>query len=209
MVGGAYGAKCARPAPSRARARPSTPRALERGRGRAAGLSRSKRAPGSPRQLRRRRLPAPAPRAVRRDVACRASSGARVSRWDAAPMEAWPPRCPFRERDRRARSGAYTRSVASGRRVRYRRRGDARGPRSKSMTVNWPLLMTRWLGLSALTPCAFPLECFAVLKGIDIRQTAYAHGSGRESLPPDVEVEVRAGERVECSLYVPSDGATT
>ena len=25
--------------------------------------------------------------------------------------------------------------------------------------------------------------------------TAYAHGSGRESLPPDVEVEVRAGER--------------
>ena len=49
---------------------------------------------GSPRQLRRRRLPAPAPRAVRRDVACRASSGARVSRWDAAPMEAWPPRCP-------------------------------------------------------------------------------------------------------------------
>ena len=46
MVGGAYDAKCARPAPSRARARPSTPRALERGRGRAAGLSRSKRAPG-------------------------------------------------------------------------------------------------------------------------------------------------------------------
>ena len=40
-------------------------------------------------------------------------------------------------------------------------------------------------------------------------RTAYAHGSGRESLPPDVEVEVRAGERVECSLYVPADGATT
>ena len=40
-------------------------------------------------------------------------------------------------------------------------------------------------------------------------ETAYAHGSGRESLPPDVEVEVRAGERVECSLYVPADGATT
>ena len=40
-------------------------------------------------------------------------------------------------------------------------------------------------------------------------QTAYAHGSGRESLPPDVEVEVRAGERVECSPYVPADGATT
>ena len=39
--------------------------------------------------------------------------------------------------------------------------------------------------------------------------TAYAHGSGRESLPPDVEVGVRAGERVECSLYVPADGATT
>ena len=39
--------------------------------------------------------------------------------------------------------------------------------------------------------------------------TAYAHGSGRESLPPDVEVEVRAGERVECSPYVPDDGATT
>ena len=39
--------------------------------------------------------------------------------------------------------------------------------------------------------------------------TAYAHGSGRESLPPDVEVEVRAGERVERSLYVPADGATT
>ena len=39
--------------------------------------------------------------------------------------------------------------------------------------------------------------------------TAYAHGSGRESLPPDVEVEVRAGERVECSPYVPADGATT
>ena len=39
--------------------------------------------------------------------------------------------------------------------------------------------------------------------------TAYAHGSGRESLPPDVEVGVRAGERVECCLYVPADGATT
>ena len=39
--------------------------------------------------------------------------------------------------------------------------------------------------------------------------TAYAHGSGRESLPPDVEVEVRAGEGVECCLYVPADGATT
>ena len=39
--------------------------------------------------------------------------------------------------------------------------------------------------------------------------TAYAHGSGCESLPPDVEVGVRAGERVECSLYVPADGATT
>ena len=39
--------------------------------------------------------------------------------------------------------------------------------------------------------------------------TAYAHGSGCESLPPDVEVEVRAGERVECSSYVPADGATT
>ena len=34
----------------------------------------------------------------------------------------------------------------------------------------------------------------------NIWQTAYAHGSGRESLPPDVEVEVRAGERVECSI---------
>ena len=44
---------------------------------------------------------------------------------------------------------------------------------------------------------------------IPISKTAYAHGSGRESLPPDVEVEVRAGERVECSLYVPADGATT
>ena len=42
-----------------------------------------------------------------------------------------------------------------------------------------------------------------------IFHTAYAHGSGRESLPPDVEVEVRAGERVECCLYVPADGATT
>ena len=41
------------------------------------------------------------------------------------------------------------------------------------------------------------------------QETAYAHGSGWESLPPDVEVEVRAGERVECSLYVPADGATT
>ena len=40
-------------------------------------------------------------------------------------------------------------------------------------------------------------------------ETAYADGSGRESLQPDVEVEVRAGERVECSLYVPADGATT
>ena len=39
-------------------------------------------------------------------------------------------------------------------------------------------------------------------------RTAYAHGSGCESLP-DVEVEVRAGERVECSPYVPADGATT
>ena len=43
----------------------------------------------------------------------------------------------------------------------------------------------------------------------DIADTAYAHGSGRESLPPDVEVEVRAGEGVECCLYVPADGATT
>ena len=43
----------------------------------------------------------------------------------------------------------------------------------------------------------------------DIKKTAYAHGSGCESLPPDVEVEVRAGERVERSLYVPADGATT
>ena len=43
----------------------------------------------------------------------------------------------------------------------------------------------------------------------EIFGTAYAHGSGCESLPPDVEVEVRAGERVECSLYVPADGATT
>ncbi len=46
-------------------------------------------------------------------------------------------------------------------------------------------------------------------KSLLIYGTAYAHGSGRESLPPDVEVEVRAGERVECSLYVPADGATT
>ena len=45
--------------------------------------------------------------------------------------------------------------------------------------------------------------------GVRITGTAYAHGSGRESLPPDVEVEVRAGERVECSPYVPADGATT
>ena len=45
--------------------------------------------------------------------------------------------------------------------------------------------------------------------GRSIPETAYAHGSGRESLPPDVEVEVRAGERVECSPYVPDDGATT
>ena len=45
--------------------------------------------------------------------------------------------------------------------------------------------------------------------GRGIEGTAYAHGSGRESLPPDVEVEVRAGERVECSPYVPTDGATT
>ena len=43
----------------------------------------------------------------------------------------------------------------------------------------------------------------------NILRTAYAHGSGCESLPPDVEVEVRAGERVERSLYVPADGATT
>ena len=49
----------------------------------------------------------------------------------------------------------------------------------------------------------------AGIEDIAIRETAYAHGSGRESLPPDVEVEVRAGERVECSLYVPDDGATT
>ena len=48
-----------------------------------------------------------------------------------------------------------------------------------------------------------------LLGGAHISGTAYAHGSGRESLPPDVEVEVRAGERVECSLYVPADGATT
>ena len=49
----------------------------------------------------------------------------------------------------------------------------------------------------------------AMLVFLGIARTAYAHGSGRESLPPDVEVEVRAGERVECSLYVPADGATT
>ena len=48
-----------------------------------------------------------------------------------------------------------------------------------------------------------------LIHAVDIVRTAYAHGSGRESLPPDVEVEVRAGERVECSLYVPADGATT
>ncbi len=40
-----------------------------------------------------------------------------------------------------------------------------------------------------------------------IRETAYAHGSGCESLPADVEV--RAGERVECSQYIPADGAPT
>ena len=50
-------------------------------------------------------------------------------------------------------------------------------------------------------------ECLEYIRAI--RATAYAHGSGRESLPPDVEVEVRAGERVECSPYVPDDGATT
>ena len=48
-----------------------------------------------------------------------------------------------------------------------------------------------------------------VLGDSRIAGTAYAHGSGRESLPPDVEVEVRAGERVECSPYVPAGGATT
>ena len=52
--------------------------------------------------------------------------------------------------------------------------------------------------------CATMTVGYASLSG-----TAYAHGSGCESLPPDVEVEVRAGERVECSLYVPADGATT
>ena len=49
----------------------------------------------------------------------------------------------------------------------------------------------------------------AGLEDVRIHDTAYAHGSGCESLPPDVEVEVRAGERVECSPYVPADGATT
>ena len=44
----------------------------------------------------------------------------------------------------------------------------------------------------------------------EINETAYAHGSGCESLPPDVEVEVRAGERVECSqIRSWTDGATT
>ena len=84
---------------------------------------------GSPRQLRRRRLPA-RPRG-------RCGGTWRVGRLQALGTPDGTPRrwrrglrCPFRERDRRARSGAYTRSVASGRRVRYRRRGDARGPRS-------------------------------------------------------------------------------
>ena len=84
---------------------------------------------GSPRQLRRRRLPA-RPRG-------RCGGTWRVGRLQALGSPDGTPRrwrrglrCPFRERDRRARSGAYTRSVASGRRVRYRRRGDARGPRS-------------------------------------------------------------------------------
>ena len=45
------------------------------------------------------------------------------------------------------------------------------------------------------------LDSFAMLFSYKGKYyTAYAHGSGRESLPPDVEVEVRAGERVECSL---------
>ena len=52
--------------------------------------------------------------------------------------------------------------------------------------------------------CADTLAVLELIAG-----TAYAHGSGCESLPPDVEVEVRAGERVECCLYVPADGATT
>ena len=54
-------------------------------------------------------------------------------------------------------------------------------------------------------------ETLALMRRIDelFLKTAYAHGSGRESLPPDVEVEVRAGERVECCLYVPADGTTT
>ncbi len=39
-----------------------------------------------------------------------------------------------------------------------------------------------------------------------ITNTAYAHSSGRESLPPDVEVEVRAGERVECpDMFLPTE----
>ena len=46
---------------------------------------------GSPRQLRRRRLPARPRGRCGGDVACRTSPGARVSRWNAAPMEAWPP----------------------------------------------------------------------------------------------------------------------
>ena len=69
--------------------------------------------------------------------------------------------------------------------------------------------------LASQPPCVVAMEaccCFPVYADRStgyFLTTAYAHGSGRESLPPDVEVEVRAGERVECSLYVPADGATT
>ena len=112
MVGGAYGARCARPAPSRARARPSTPRALERARCRAAGLCGSKRAPGVLLSF-AGGVCLPWPRG-------RCGGTWRVVRLQAPGSPDGAPRrwrrglrFPFRERDRRARPEAYARSVAS------------------------------------------------------------------------------------------------
>ena len=44
--------------------------------------------------------------------------------------------------------------------------------------------------------CAYAGYLVRFIANLEVSpKTAYAHGSGRESLPPDVEVEVRAGER--------------
>ena len=97
----------------------------------------------------------------------------------------------------------------------YRDSGEAGGtPGAMLSTGNLnTAALTLFIALHLSVPMTLPWLIFddpvQSMDDMHITHTAYAHGSGRESLPPDVEVEVRAGERVECSLYVPDDGATT